>query len=112
MELGKQLTKEEIKRLLILAYLGEWVVNAHAQGDEARPEYTSILEKMLSLAHQAGLDEYVAWRNAVKKIDASFLLEEKCQKFLAEYGEKFFKEEFEDRFPAMDIQALMRKQQK
>lgn len=99
MELKKQLTKKEIERLLILTYLGEWVVNAHAQGDEIRSEYTRLLEKVLSLAHQAGLDEYVSWRNASQKLDASFLLEEKCQKFIEEYGKKFFQEEFEDRFP-------------
>jgi len=104
----KMFTKDEFRRLLILTYLGEWVMTSHK--DESRSEYTSILDKMLSFAHRMGLDEYVSWQDTPSRIEPSMLLEDEGRKFMEEYEDRFFFDELAERLSQVDIEALVRHQ--
>ena len=105
----KMFTKDEVRRLLILTYLGEWVMTSQHK-DESRSEYTDILDKMLSFAHRMGLDEYVSWQDTPSRIEPSMLLEDEGRKFMEEYEDRFFFDELAERLSQVDIEALVRHQ--
>lgn len=109
MDIKKELTKNEIRNLLILTYLGEWMMTSH-YSDKSRSEYTDVLDKMLKIAHRAGLDEYVSWQDTERRIEPSPLLESKCQELIDEYGDKFFLDELSERLSRVDVESLVRYQ--
>jgi len=106
MSLEATFSKDEFRRILILTYLGEWVVNAERSKDSLT-EYSETLDQMLHHAHKMGLDEYVAWDKETGKIQPSFLLEEEGRKFMAEYEDKFFLSELADRLSQMDVESSL-----
>lgn len=53
------LNKEEFKSLLKLAYLGNWVATAHREEDPENCEYDLIFNKLLKLAPQFDLADWV-----------------------------------------------------
>jgi len=108
MNMKKTFSKEEIRRLLVLTYIGEWVMTSNYKEGSCRAEYTEILDKMLNLAHKAGLDEYVSWQET--GIEPSPLLEDECRRFLEEYEDKYFLAELAERLSEIDVEALVRHQ--
>ena len=109
MSLEATFSKDEFRRILILTYHGEWVVNAE-KGKDSLEEYSETRDKMLHYACEIGLEEYVAWDKETGKIQPSFLLESEGRKFIAEYEDKFFLGELADRLSRMDVEALLRSQ--
>lgn len=92
----------EYRRLLILTFLGDWVINAHLTDDRLK-EYTDVQDKIFAFAKQFGLDECIDRDEQTGKIYPSRLLEEEALKFMEEYEDESFWDELTDRLARRDM---------
>lgn len=49
-----ELTKDQFRNLLEMAYLGEWMVNANREGEDAVGKYSKLLEYLFSKCAEFG----------------------------------------------------------
>lgn len=98
-------TKKQFEVLLKLAYMGNWVANAHRTGrdDDKRIEkYEEMQRYLLSFAKEFGLEKYVDIDD--EKMYPSRELEEgETDELIDEYDNETFWEELVDRFAKRDF---------
>jgi len=86
------LTGEEYEKLLKLAYLGNWMVNAIRYPDEEVAEYRNVESRLLAQAENFGLDGYAQLQEDTGLYYASDKLSEdpEVQRMRDEYDDEVF----------------------
>lgn len=107
MDIEKIFSKDEFRRLVLLTYLGEWIINSQKRPVNSSVEYNDVLDKVLGYAQKIGLNEYVQRKKNSQEIEASFFLEEEGVKIMEEYHDHFFLEELVERFSQVDVEAFL-----
>jgi len=101
------LTNDEYRRLLELAYLGEWVVNSNRSPTENIKEYDDLLKSLFSYAEEAGLEDFAQYYEEEKAHFPSPVFEDETsvREFLEEYNDDTFWAELIDRLAWRDAAA-------
>ncbi len=98
-------TKKQFEVLLKLAYMGNWVANAHRTGrenDKRIEKYEEMQKYLLSFAKEFGLEKYVDIDN--EEMYPSIELEEdETNELIDEYDDETFWEELTYRFMRRDF---------
>jgi len=96
------LTKEEYQRLIELAYLGEWTVNAFRDPARTLPAYEDALRSLLSHAEEAGCAQ---WADP-ETCDPTEELEmnRDIRRYIDEYNDESFWYELLERFAYRDLE--------
>lgn len=98
------LTDDEFAALLEMAYLGEWMANAHAASEEDRNlEYEAVLSRLLGYARDAGLDELVAGEDDQLTPSETFEESEAMRSVIEDYDDDTFWQEIVDRLATRDL---------
>jgi hypothetical protein len=84
-----RLSGEQYEKLLHLAYLGNWVVNAY-RGSEAKPEYDEAAELIYAHAAEAGLKSLVDFDEAEGRYFPSARLEDELAELIDDYDDWAF----------------------
>ena len=105
------LTKKQLKTLLELVYLGNWMVNAHRTGSKQDPtmqEHDDMAKFIYSKAGEADLKKYVQYDDGMKKwFPTQYLeLDSDAAKFHIEYNDNDFWDSLIDRLGARDLSKL------
>jgi hypothetical protein len=94
-------SEEDYSRLLMLSYLGEWMMNAIRKDPD--PDYESVVAKAYSFAHGTGLEPLVNFNSLEGEWRASKSLDKDAQAFIDQYDEKTFWEELTMRLTERDL---------
>ena len=101
------LTKKQLKTLLELTYLGNWMINAHRAGDDdpILEEYDDMASFIYSKAGEAGLKE-VKYSDKVDRWfpTGDFEMESEVTEFHDEYDNNIFWDELSDRLAFRDFE--------
>jgi len=82
-----ELTKEEYKTLLTIAYCGEWMLNSHKTKDDSISKKSENLEqKIFSFAKDAGLEKWIEFDTEMGEYFPTADMEDELQKFIDLYN--------------------------
>ncbi len=95
------LTEQDYRRLMMLAYLGEWMVNAIRKDPD--PAYEDVLTKLYTSAQGTGLEPLTAYDAANEVWAPAEALEEEAHALIDDYDEKTFWEELTARLSERDM---------
>lgn len=97
-------TDEEFAALLEMAYLGEWMTNAHLSSEDDRNvEYEAVLSKLLGQAREIGLDELVEVEGDRFVPSTAFEESEAVRSVIEDYDDDTFWQEIVDRLATRDV---------
>jgi|CXWL01.1.fsa_nt_gi hypothetical protein len=97
-------TDEEFAALLEMAYLGEWMTNAHLSSEDDRNvEYEAVLSKLLGQAREIGLDELVVVEDDRFAPSPAFEESEAVRSVIEDYDDDTFWQEIVDRLATRDV---------
>lgn len=97
-------TDEEFAALLEMAYLGEWMTNAHLSSEDDRNvEYEAVLSKLLGQAREIGLDELVVVEDDRFVPSTAFEESEAVRSVIEDYDDDTFWQEIVDRLATRDV---------
>lgn len=88
-----EITETQMHDLLLLTYLGEWMLQAHQSVDYAQ-DIEELQNKLLETAYNAGLDSDVEFDSKLGGHVHSSQLEKHCGDLIQQYDEQNFWEEF------------------
>jgi preprotein translocase subunit SecA len=105
------LTKKQLKTLLEVVYLGNWMINAQRDGSKKDPimqEHDDMAKFIYSKAGEAGLKQHVQYDKEMKKwFPTQYLeLDSEVTKFHLEYNNNTFWEALIDRLGSRDLSKL------
>ncbi len=83
------LTKDQLRKLLHLVHLGEWVINSF-RTDDRLEDYERVAEQILSLAPSRGLKGLVEFDEFEGRYFPSAELEKETRELLTEYEDAIF----------------------
>jgi hypothetical protein len=96
-------SEQDYRRVMLLAYLGEWVVNAIRKDPE--PAYEDVVSKVFSFAQGTTLESLIAFdENSSQWIPAT-AFEEEAHTLIDQYDDKTFWEELTGRLTERDLIA-------
>ncbi|NCN04902.1 MAG: hypothetical protein GW949_04670 [Spirochaetales bacterium] len=87
------LTKEQLRNLLVLTYIGNWVANADRSDDELDIPLNDAEQLLFAAAHNAGLANLVEGPDSDGMYSATALLEEMAETYLDEYERGYLLED-------------------
>lgn len=94
-------SESEYRRLMMLAQLGEWMVNAIRKDPD--PGMEDVLERIFSFARGTPLEELVVFDEAEGGWQASEVFERDAHAFIDQYDDKTFWEELTARLTERDL---------
>jgi len=94
-------SEEEYRRVLVLAYLGEWVMNAIRKDPEAEAEDT--LSRLFSFCQGTSLQSLVGYDAQHETWLPTEAFEEQAHAFIDQYDDKTFWEELTARLTERDL---------
>jgi hypothetical protein len=94
------LEPEELKRLVELAYLGEWVVNAHHDPDFQDDDLSAVVQKVLGAAKVKGVDKDI--ESGQYYLDTSWA-ERLYDQYIVDYDDHIFWDELTERLAQRDL---------
>ncbi len=94
------LTAEQHRKLIELAYLGEWFINAHHEAEFQDEAATEALQKMLGAHALAGLSRDAETSNYYLDADWSDRL---YDQYIADYDDHVFWDELAERLAQRDL---------
>lgn len=97
------LNENEYRRLMLVAYLGEWVLNATRK--EPDLEYEALVEKVLAGAKGTPLETLIDYDEENTSWIPQEKFEEEAHTFIDEYDDKTFWEELTSRLTERDLLA-------
>jgi len=97
-------SEQEYRRLMLLAYLGEWVVNAIRKDPD--PMYEDVVSKVFSYAHETTLESLVFHNETTGSWDPEEPFEEEAHTMIDQYDDKTFWEELTARLTERDLVQL------
>jgi hypothetical protein len=99
------LSEDEYKNLLEMLYIAEWVMNAHnVDPDPSTIQYTTLEQKILSLAKEFGYNELVDYESKFGEYFLSRKIEEgSIKNIIEEYDNETFWNELIDRLVDRDM---------
>lgn len=102
------LTKSQLKTLLELTYLGNWMINAQRDGSKKDPimqKHDDMAKFIYSKAGEAGLDKEVQYNKEMKKWFPTydFEMDSEVTEFHNKYDENTFWRELSDRLGGRDL---------
>lgn len=100
-----KLTKDQLRNLLILTYIGNWVVNADKTEDDQDEDFNSLEQVLLSMAKDQGLASYVSGPDGDRNLYASEVLEETAETYLDEFERGFILEDLALQLARRDLLA-------
>ena len=100
--MAMQITKEQLDKILRMAYLGMWMLDAPAI-ENAFTDFDECFSHLLSEAKKEGLDECVQYDEKEKRYLPSSEFEEQNHKFILEYDNNIFWEELATRLAERDM---------
>lgn len=99
-----ELSKKQLKDLIKLAYLGEWVLQAYDK-DSYDKDLDELEQELYTVAYNNGLDEIVEYDNKLGGYVPTPELEEVCDADIEKYDENTFWEELIVRMSQSDLPA-------
>lgn len=96
------LTKEQYRLLVDIAYLGEWTVNAFREPARTHPQYENALSALLSYAAEAGCPELV--EPAAEQPSEDLEMDRTIRRFIDEYNDDNFWHELLERLAHRDLE--------
>ncbi len=100
------LTKEEMVMLLRLVNIGDWVMFADLDDEDANPEavaHKRVLQKLFAAAHKAKMDDIVCYDPSLNACFETGTFEDDYQAYINEHNAKQLMEELPDRLAARDL---------
>jgi hypothetical protein len=106
-----ELTKKQLKTLLELVYLGNWMVNAHRTGSKEDPiiqEHDDLAHYIYAQAGKAGLDKEVQYVEDLKNwyVTYDFEMEGNVSIYHDEYDDNNFWDELRERLALRDFNRI------
>ncbi len=92
---------QEYRRLMMLAYLGEWMLNAIRKDPD--PAYEDTLSKVFSFAKETSLESLVLFNETTGAWDPQEAFEEEAHTMIDQYDDKTFWEELTARLTERDM---------
>ena len=97
-------SEEEYRRILLLAYLGEWMMNAIRKDPD--PEYEDTLSRLYSFCQGTGLESLVGFDAENESWLATDAFEDQAHAFIDQYDDKTFWEELTARLTERDLMSV------
>lgn len=98
-----ELTPDQYRALLILAHIGEWVINADRREGVVRQEFVDVLTHLCAQAERFGAQAWVERNPDDGKMIPSLDLERVAMPFLEEYDNNTFWDELIMRLAERDV---------
>ncbi len=98
-----ELSDEQLKNLLVLAYLGEWMANATRE--EPIKDYEQAASRIYALAQGTALERYVDYDDQSRRWWPSKELDEAAEPLRSDYDDETFWDELLDRLIDRDLAA-------
>ncbi len=102
--MNAQFSDPEYRRVLMLTFLGEWMLNAIRKDPD--PDFEDTASKIYSFAHGTALEELVSFNSERDQWVASESLEKEAHAFIDQYDDKTFWEELTSRVTERDLLAF------
>lgn len=88
------LSKQEMRTLLDIIFLGDWVLGAYDTLEDATPEkekYKALVQKIYGIAKEAGFDDLIEYAPEINLFTETLEFEESdVQDYIAEFEENTF----------------------
>lgn len=100
------LTKTELKALVELSVVADWVLTAHDNEDDERKEpYTKLIQKIYAFAHKNGMNKEIEHLEDIQEFYPDENWEEKslARAFISEFEEKTFWDELVERLAEREL---------
>ncbi len=100
------ITNEEFESLLVLLYVGTWIIRAHkTYEDPETQKYDDLEQKIFAIAHKMGYDDLFYYEEKEKTYYPTEFFEEnsECHRFIDEYESEIFWEELIERLINRDF---------
>ena len=99
------LSNEELRDLIIMTYIAEWVMDSYKIGDDPRTtRFKEVEQKLLKLAMEAGLNDLVMYDEQLKTyFPTRFMEEGTAREFIDEYDNETFWDELANRLAVRDF---------
>lgn len=94
------LTSKQHRKLVELAYLGEWFVNAHHESEFQEEEATEVMQKLMAARLLAGLSQDAETGNYYLESEWSDRL---YDQYIADYDDHVFWDELTERLAQRDL---------
>jgi hypothetical protein len=94
-------TRKQYRTLLLMAYLGEWMMNAHKTDDRNR-EFDELEHYLMSFAKECGEENSVVHDKELKKYYPTKEFEEMAQEYDDDYDNETFWDELVNRLSERD----------
>lgn len=104
-----EFTKDQLKQLLQLSYLGNWLANAHRTGEKDDPrvgKFDKLLSVLLSYAPDAGVPQWVDEKGRTPKPAQTLEDNAEIVQLIEEYDDDAFWEELSLRLAHRDFERL------
>ncbi|MCL6548177.1 MAG: hypothetical protein K6T30_04615 [Alicyclobacillus sp.] len=88
--LSIELTPEQYRRLLILVFLGEWIINGSALDEERRKDLRDVADYIYSLADRFAAEDWVEYCSECGGHHANERMENELFPIVDEYDEETF----------------------
>ena len=97
-----KLTKEQLRTLSLLTYIGNWVVNADREINEQNDACNDVEQLILGACLKAGFDELVD-EESPGEFSSSVELEDEAETYLDEYERNFLLEDLAIQLARRDL---------
>lgn len=94
------LTPEQLKKLIELAYLGEWMINAHHDNDFQDDAADDVLQKLMSLAEMPEVEQDIETQQYYLTADWADRL---YDQYILDYDDHVFWDELTERLAQRDL---------
>ncbi|GGJ00240.1 hypothetical protein GCM10010885_06830 [Alicyclobacillus cellulosilyticus] len=102
-----ELTPEQYRKLLMLIFLGEWILNGSAANEDGREAVQDVADYIYSLAHQFGAEDWVEYCDNCGGYHANQAMEEVLLPFIDEYDEETFWDVLSHHLAYRDVMATV-----
>jgi hypothetical protein len=104
-QVNLNLSTEELRDLIIMTYMAEWVMDAYkTEADPRTARFKELEQKLLKLALEAGLNDLVMYDEDLKMHFPTRLMEDgTAREFIDEYNNETFWDELANRLATRDF---------
>jgi hypothetical protein len=107
-------SKNELKALVELAVMADWVMTAHdIEDDERKDPYLKLVQKIYAFAHKNGMNNEIEFLDDIKEYFPDENWEEKSQarSFINEFEEKTFWDELVEKLAEREMNRKLQNRQ-
>lgn len=108
MEFPLTFNDKQLRKLMTLVYLGNWMVNGVQNESDRNEDFDNVEQRVYGQAKKLGLDQFVSYDEEANRFYPELGSDgfEEIQKYLSEYSDEIFWYEITNRLAERDMRYL------